>query len=278
MANDEMREFWNSDEMAGWIQRQAQYEGQLAPFAELLVDVAEFNEVDRILDIGCGTGALTRLAAAACPHGTATGVDISGPMIDQARRSSDGIPNIRFVHADAQTDELPPAEVVLSRFGTMFFEDPSTAFLNLRKATEPDGRLAFVCWRSAAENEWIALPASAALGVVDPPELPPPGSPGPFAFENRNHLAFMLTEAGWADLLIEPYDRPMLIGGGLDVEHATDFLLANGMSRRMLVDADAEQRAAVRAAVRDALAPHEGPDGVVLGTATWLVRAHNRND
>jgi SAM-dependent methyltransferase len=278
MANHEMRELWNSEMVSGWVEHQAQYDAMLAPYAELLVERADFNEVDRILDVGCGTGALTRKAAAACPHGSATGVDISRPLLAEARRRSEGIENVTYLEADAQTDELVPAEVILSRFGVMFFEDPATAFGNLHRVTEPDGRLLFVCWRGVLENAWVTTPMGAVFGVIDAPELPPPGAPGPFSFENRNHLAVLLTEAGWADLSIEPDDRQMLIGGGLDADHATDFVLGDGMGRRMMADATAEQRAAARAAVLDALRPHETADGVALGAATWVVQAHFRND
>lgn len=278
MANDEMRELWNSDLMAGWTQHAERYDGQLGPYAHLVVGAAEFNETDRILDVGCGTGALTRMAAARCPHGTATGVDISRPMVEAARHLADGLANVHFVVADAQTDDLVPAEAVISRFGVMFFDDPATAFANLHQLTEPDGQLTFVCWRGALENEWATVPMGAAFEVVGPPDPPAPGAPGPFAFENRNHLAYVLTEAGWADIRIEPDDRTVLVGGGLDADGATDFILTDGMGRSIVARASAEQQAALRDSVRSALAPYETSEGVRMKAAAWLVRAHCRND
>jgi hypothetical protein len=118
----------------------------------------------------------------------------------------------------------------------------------------------------------------AALGIVGPPEPPAPGSPGPFAFESRNHLAFLLTEAGWADITVEPDDRKLLLGGGLDAACATDFVLGDVGFRQLLGDLDADKKAAVREAVQEALAPHETSDGVALQAGAWLVRAHCRND
>src|SRR5581483_1590659 len=176
-------------------ERQANYDAMLGPYAPLVLDAAVINEADRILDVGCGTGAMTRMAAQRDPRGTAVGVDIAKPLLALARERSEGIHNVSFVEADAQVTPLPPAEVIVSRFGVMFFDDPTTAFANMHESAEPGGRLSFVCWRPALENEWVATPMAAAIEVLGIPQLPEPGAPGPFAFGDRNHLAIVLTEA-----------------------------------------------------------------------------------
>ncbi len=281
MANELMEQVWNGPAATGWIERRAEYDAMLAPYDRLVTRLAAFNETDRILDVGCGTGSLSRLAAAACPHGSVVGVDISEPLLQEARRLSASIENLRFLRADAQTAVLPPAEVVISRFGVMFFDDPSAAFANIHLSTEPGGRLVFVCWRGAEENGWVDVPLAAISEVMGTPArqvLPAAGSPGPFAFADRNHLAFILTEAGWADVLIEPDDREILIGGGLDLDHATDFVLGDILVQLALAGATAEQQGAARAAVRDALAPYAGPAGVALGAAAWVVAGSCLND
>lgn len=273
MANEDMHAYWNSDQAELWVDAQPRFDAMLAPYAGLIVEAADFHEADRVLDIGCGTGALTRLAGEATPYGSATGVDIGRPSIELARKRSAALTNVSFHVADAQVDDLPPAEVVVSRFGIMFFDDPASAFENIHRATEPDGRFVFTCWRSPMENEWVHVPMAAAMSVLGPPDLPPTGAPGPFALADHNHLALVLTEGGWRDLRIIADDRPFRLGGGLNLDDATDFTMSQGMIKRAFGAIDAAKEAQVRAAIRDALAPYETDDGVTLGAAAWLVEA-----
>ena len=113
-------------------------------------------------------------------------MDLSAHMIDVARRraASEGLPNARFLHADAQLHPFPPGgfDVVISRTGAMFFGDPPAAFGNLARALRPGGRLALLTWQPAARNEWFGAFWTALTGRDELPS-PPPGAPRPVLAE-----------------------------------------------------------------------------------------------
>jgi len=279
MQNDEQFEYWNGPEGQHWVDRDTLFDAMLAPFVEPLLDAAAIANADRVLDIGCGNGATSRAAARRAANGRVVGVDISGPMVARARERADaeGVSNVEFVHADAQDHEFAgdagSFDVVISRFGVMFFADPVAAFANLAAMLRPGGRVAFVCWQSLFANQWVAVPAAALLPIVGPSEPPPPDAPGPFAFADFDRVRSILDAAGFTSIELDDLHVPVLVGGGLPVDDAVAFLGEGGMGKRLLGDADAPTRDRALAAVRDALEPFASADGVCLDSAAWLVRA-----
>jgi SAM-dependent methyltransferase len=274
-ANTEQIEFWNSDEARHWVTDQAQYDRMLEPFAARLLEIAALRPTERVIDIGCGTGPTTCAAARIVDRGHAHGVDISAPMIDAARSRADaqGLGNATFAVADAQTTSFAgDADVVMSRFGVMFFDDPVAAFTNLRTALDPTGRLAFVCWQDLFANEWMALPGLAAAEHVPLPDLGPPGQPGPFSLGDADRLREILTIAGFHDIAIDPFETSLLLGGHT-LDDAIAFLRRTGMARALFSDAPSDAVDRALRAVAAALEPHLTPDGVRLGAATWIVTA-----
>lgn len=270
-ANAAQSEYWNSDEGSHWVREQDRYDRMLEPFIDPVLDAGALTPTDRVLDVGCGTGATGR--AATIRAAAVTGVDISEPMIVAARNRAEeaGLTTIEFTVADVQTaTDLPPVDVVISRFGVMFFDDPVAAFTNLRRS---GGRLAFVCWQPMLANEWMTVPAFAAAAHVGIPTPPDPTAPGPFAFGDADHVRTVLTDAGWSDIGIEPFGTPILLGGPGTVEDAVAFLRSTGMGRILFSDAEAPTVAAALDAVREALTPHAEGDGVRLDAATWIVTA-----
>jgi SAM-dependent methyltransferase len=276
-ANAEQIEYWNSDEARHWIDHQARYDAMLRPFTDHLLTVAAIGPGDRVLDVGCGTGTTTFAAAAAARGGDALGLDVSRPMIDRARsRASDeAIQNVRFEVADAQVADVGRGsrDVVMSRFGVMFFDDPVAAFANLAGAAEPGGRLVFVCWQGLPQNEWVLVPGMAAATQIPLPDLGPPGAPGPFALADPDRTAEVLRAAGFRDVDVGPVEAAMLLGGGGSLEETLEFLRGTGMARAIFADAAADAEARATDEVRDALAGHQTPEGVCLGAAAWIVRA-----
>lgn len=276
--NAEQITYWNDEPGQRWVAAQAALDAQLSALGGRAMDAAHLNDGARVLDVGCGCGATTlELARRVGSAGSVTGVDVSAPMLAQARRAAAaaGVANVRFLNADAQTQvfEADSADVIFSRFGVMFFADPRAAFANLRGALRARGRVAFVCWRSFPENPWVAVPMMAALQHVSLPPPPPPDAPGPFAFADAERVRAILTGAGFADVHCEAHDETLNVGGASDLDQVVNFLLEIGPTARALKEADPQVLPAVTAAVRAALEPYHGANGVRMTGAVWVVTA-----
>lgn len=258
--------------VAAWAEIREPLERQLAPLGRRAVAALAPRPGERVLDIGCGGGETALdLARAVAPDGTVVGIDRSAAVLAFAQRAADGCARVRFVHADAQSFRFEPAafDAAFSRFGVMFFADPTAAFLNIRRSLKPTGRLAFVCWRALAENPLDLLPLRAAAAHVPPQPPHDPDAPGPFAFANPARVRGILERAGFGEIAITAHDEP--VGSG-DLETMLAVCSRVGALGKILRE-NPEIRAAALPAVRAALAAHDGPDGVRLNAATWVVTA-----
>jgi SAM-dependent methyltransferase len=218
--------YWNESAGPTWADLQGPLDQQLAPLGRRAMAELALDGGLQVLDIGCGAGETTLALAAAGAE--ATGVDISRPLLEVARRRAEGAAGVRFLEADAQTwpFEAGSFDAVFSRFGVMFFADPPAAFANIRRALKPGGRLAFVCWRTPFENPIMSLPMMAALPHIATPTAPPqPGAPGPFAFADPERVREVLTAGGFTDIAITPHDQE--IGPG-DLETTVGLALQVG--------------------------------------------------
>lgn len=278
--NAEQSRNWNEAAGPSWVAENARIGAQLRPLGLPVLARADLAAGLRVLDVGCGAGALTTAAARAVgPTGSALGIDISRPLLDLAREgaAAAGVGNVTFELADAQTAALPEAafDRLVSRFGVMFFQDPVAAFTNLRRALRPGARLAFVCWRSMEENPWMRVPL-AALAQHIPVSRPEPHAPGPMAFADQERTRGLLERAGFAEVALEPLDATLDLGGGIaNLDEVVDFMTRIGPSATALRQADPALRGAAVAAMRDSLLPYHGPDGVRMAAACWLVTAVN---
>lgn len=268
--NAQQATYWNESAGPTWAELQAPLDRQLAPLGERAMSELDLGAGRRVLDVGCGAGETTLALSAAGAE--ALGVDISETLLEVARRRSADDARVAFLAADAQTHRFEPAsfDAAFSRFGVMFFADPPAAFANIRRAMKPGGRLSFVCWRTPGENPIMILPMQAALAHVEAPPPPPePGAPGPFAFADPERVKAILSAAGFSDIAVTPHEAA--IGPG-DLETTLALALRVGPLGALLRE-NPDKREAVIEAVRAALAPHDGPDGVKLGSATWIVTA-----
>jgi SAM-dependent methyltransferase len=265
----EMGEKWNS-----YVD---QFEGMIAPVGAAVLDHAAFSPGERVIDIGCGGGATTLEIAGRIGEGHVTGLDLSQTLLDTAnRRLADSTQNnVDFLCADAATASLEREyDVLFSRFGVMFFDDPHAAFRNMRGFLKDDGRLSFVCWGPPDQQPWVAnLMAIAAKYVELPP--PVPNAPGPFAFGDKDYLVDILEAAGFTDIDITRWVGNLpFAGSNMTPESAASF----AMDAFFLGDVLAEESDAVREkAYRDAVELLQ--DFVVDGNiemqgCVWLVRAN----
>jgi SAM-dependent methyltransferase len=273
MDNTAQIDYWNGVAGDKWVRDADRLDRMLQPFAEAVLAAAKPVAGERIIDIGCGAGALSFAALDA--GALTTGVDVSEPLIAIARRRAEQrAPTAQFVVADASA-WVPEkkADVVVSRFGVMFFADPAAAFANIRNGTQPGGRLAFACWRPLAENDWALMPIIVALPFLKTPPMPPqPGTPGPFAFGSRDDVTGILAQAGWTNIQITPWDGTIELPGD-NADDTADFMLEIGPLSRAIAEQGVDP-----VQVKDALVAKvrslTGVEGRThLKAAVWIVEA-----
>lgn len=246
MANEDMAAGWAAG-AAGWVRNERIFDHVFRPVTAAILEAAGLAGARRVLDVGCGTGTL--LAAAADAGVDVVGIDISAPMADAARAR---VPAAHVVVADAQTADLAelapgvPFDRVVSRFGVMFFADPTAAFANLRSAAAPGARLAFACWREG-ESTMFTLGNEVFLEQLpEPPPLIEPDRPGPMGLASETKLRGVLDSAGWADVELTALEPEL--DYGVDGTDGVDARLAVALS------------GSVGRAARAELEPRLGPD------------------
>jgi SAM-dependent methyltransferase len=276
-ANAEQIEYWNEQAGARWAEGQEDLDRWIEPLGLEAMGHAKVQPGESVIDIGCGCGQTSlELARRVGASGSVLGIDISEPMLARARERAESTPNLAFLRADAQTHAFEPAsaDLLFSRFGVMFFEDPGAAFANLRRSLRPGGRLTFLCWQGMEHNPWMREPLRAAAQLVELPPPPPPGAPGPMAFADSERVEGLLRDAGFRETSAQPFDTEVSIAGGGGLEQATDFMLQFGPVARIVAQAGGDL-APVRDAVRDVLAPHQTSDGIRMGAGMWIYQATN---
>ncbi len=275
-ANAEQSEAWNGPTGMKWVRYQDRLDAMLAPFAVALFSATNLTHGESVLDIGCGCGITTLEAAKLVgAKGRAHGIDLSGPMTGRARERATALGSTAtFDVADASAHDYSADSFdhLISRFGVMFFDDPSGAFKNLHHALKPTGRMTFVCWRTMPENSWLATPARAALPLLPPSEPAAPFAPGPFAFADKVRVNGILSEAGFRNISFTPYDTPVILGRS--VEEALDQAMQIGPLSRLVAEQSDATKKRVTDVVSAELTKFLTPQGVMLQGATWIVQAN----
>ncbi|SFW43515.1 class I SAM-dependent methyltransferase [Amycolatopsis australiensis] len=266
IVNTAQAEAWNGYEGEHWASHADRYDAVNSGFNDYVLD--HVRPEDRVLDIGCGNGQLTRLAAARAR--SATGVDLSGPMLATARERAAEVPNVRFEQGDAQVHPFPEGgfDVALSRFGVMFFADPVAAFANVRRALSPGGRLAFLCMTALAGTDLGRV--FGAMAAYLPQPTGPDGS-GPTSFANPDRTKAVLTEAGFEEVECTRVEADQI--WGRDVPDAAGFISNWGPVRHHLSMVDNATAAKATEALTEALRRFATPEAVRLRGTAWLVTA-----
>jgi SAM-dependent methyltransferase len=265
---------WDGDEGAEWARDWERYDRAVAGHHARLMATAAVGPAERVLDVGCGNGETSRACARLARAGSVMGVDLSSSMLERARQlaGDEGLTNVVFEHADAQVHRFPPAafDVVVSRFGTMFFADPIAAFVNLARATRQGGRIVMVAWQGLQANEWLReVRMSLAAGRSLP--TPPAGLPGPFAQADPDQVLGVLAGAGFEDVAMQAVEEPFWLGA--DTDDAFAFMSTGGLARGLLQDLDEPSRRRALEMLRTTLERYAGAGGVALGSAAWIISA-----
>ncbi|MEY2883011.1 MAG: hypothetical protein RL490_735 [Pseudomonadota bacterium] len=270
-------EYWNGKVGETWVRMQDRMDRALSPVTAALLSLAAPQAGEQVLDVGCGSGETTlALAAAIGGDGAAVGLDISEPLLARAReRAEDLLLDVDFIAGDAAVfSDDSGYDLIVSRFGVMFFADPVAAFANLFRLAVPGARLRFACWQMPADNLWATLPITVLADLLPVQPAADPHAPGPFAFADAERVATILTDAGWQDVVAHSLPFSMVTGAGDDpITDAVQFSLRIGPAARAVKEAGPLVEAAARQRLADALAAYRTDDQVALPASVWLFTA-----
>jgi SAM-dependent methyltransferase len=277
IANTAQHEYWNTVGGPRWIGLGGLVEQRNRAFNDLLLRRSDVAPGENVLEIGCGTGATTvPLAEAVGLRGRVVGVDLSEPMLAGARQrvAESGLGNISLTQADTQVYCLEASgfDLIVSRFGVMFFADPIAAFRNLLPAARPGGRLCFVCWGPIEENRHWMIPYEVALRHLGPPAPTPPHAPGPLAFSDREYVRSILESADFAEIVIDR-ETPDIIGS--TPEEEAEYACVMGPPARLIDEKKPDQavRATIRREMAEAFAAYARGGPMLLPSTVFLVTA-----
>ena len=270
---DDQAKRWNSAPGQAWVEMQPLLDQTFAPLEAVLVKAAAAASPACVLDVGCGTGATTlAVARQLAPKNGCVGIDISEPMIAAARaRAERERLHATFICANAQEHPFDPGrvDVLISRFGVMFFDDPVRAFANLRRAGRSGAGLRCIAWRSPAENPFMTTAERAAAPLL--PTLPErkPDAPGQFAFANAERVHGILKDSGWTAIDLQRLD----VECSFPEQELVRYLTRLGPVGLALQDADDDTRARVIETIRPAFDPFVHAADVRFVAACWMISA-----
>jgi ubiquinone/menaquinone biosynthesis C-methylase UbiE len=277
--NSEQIADWNGIAGQQWALLQRDLDNMIKPFGAAALATAALQQGQRIIDIGCGCGDTSiALAQLVGETGAVLGVDVSLPMLEVARSraASARLAHLDFRDADASEAQLPSGnDLLFSRFGVMFFNQPLAAFGHMRTSLRPGGRCVFVCWRTPRDNPWMMKPLAAARQILDITPAPSdPFLPGPFAFADEQRLRAMLSEAGFSNIDVQRFDAAVVLGP--TPRAAAEGSVRIGPVPRLVREVGAAHLPVILDAIERSLAPLAAADGSVsLNGSTWIVSASN---
>ncbi|MEP3891116.1 MAG: class I SAM-dependent methyltransferase [Hellea sp.] len=272
MDNQDQSDYWNGQAGRRWVEFSDRLDAMLLPFANQILSSANVTPDDNVLDIGCGGGALSILASQTAK--SVLGIDISKLLIALAKDRTKTLDTVNFTLSDASKIALEThRDLIVSRFGIMFFADPVAAFANLRRQVKDTGRMSFACWQSPMKNMWARAPLEAAMPFLNHPPTPPkPHAPGPFAFADANYVTEILTKAGWHNIGLTDWTGDIRLPGR-DAAEVASFMMEMGPLSRIMKEQNLDMEP-VHAALIERLSEKASADGSIdMQASIWIVSA-----
>ena len=277
-TNKKQRDFWSGKGGDVWVEKQNAMDVMLEPLGNAALAKLPKNLGRHVIDIGCGCGSTTlSIAEQLNESAKITGVDISEPMLDQAKKvaSEKNLSNVDFQVMDIQTelDIEGKYSAAFSRFGVMFFENPVIAFKNINRSLKEEANFSFVCWQSPKLNPWQSLSIQVIKEFVDLPS-PPERSPGPFAFAEADYLKSIMTDSGFKNINLESHEQQVTMFTGKSLEQASnDYLSINPVVTEMLKEAPESIKENISSSLQNLFKEYSNGNGLHFPSATWLVTA-----
>ena len=271
-------QYWNSVATRPWAEMHEPIDRLFAALTQTVLELADPQPGERVIDIGCGSGTtVLELARRVGPSGYVLGADISQQSVEKARSriAAAGLSQAEVSLCDVSVHPFvaDSFDLAFSRFGVMFFTDPTATFINLRRGMKRGGRLTFAVFRTPQENPWGTGPVAAVRHLLPPITPAGPDDPGQFSWADPARVKRILEGAGFQEVSLTPHDPAMRLAGPGGAAEAADFAMTIGPVARALASGSVADPAAVRAGLEEFFQRHDCPQGIVLPGALWIVRA-----
>ena len=277
--NITQKKFWSGSGGEMWVRDQAVFDRRLKSLGDTALQRINFKTGMDVVDIGCGSGTTTfDILALVGEKGSVTGVDISRPLLQLAteRAEISGLTSARFLNQDVQTKSLATSrfDAAFSRFGVMFFDDPTKAFANINQALKSGSQLAFVCFQSPERNLWASLSQRVFEKRLGIKMYEDKRAPSPFAFQEKSYISTILEAAGFVDIAIEGVEKTVDWYSGISISQAVDNLLrANPVIAEKLTAAEDSSQDVIRAELEASYAEYSSEGNIRFPAAVWIVSA-----
>lgn len=261
-SKSELRSTWESA-APGWAKWEQKFSAGLAEITDILIEMADIRPGQRVLDLACGAGSQTLLAAKRVgPDGSIVASDISGSMLEHVRQNAnaEGLRNIETLESAAENLEVSqhPFDASICRLGLMLFPAPGLALEAIQRVLKPGARFAALVFTTPASNPFMAQPMRILLRHANK-QPPGPGQPGIFALGGDGVLENLLNKSGLTNVNTKTVRALLKLPS---TSQALEMMQqAFGAYRAVVADLGEAERSKAWLEVRECLKQFENDDG-----------------